>query len=355
MGATLSKLFYREKTITGIDIGQTAIKVMSLDSHKGEVTCFGSVDVDAEKIQAAITDGSADYIIDALGTLLSKRLIGTLGSRKVAVSIPAAYTYTRTLTLPVKAEHALRSAVELEAEQYIPVPLEGLTVDYEIISRTATDIDVLVCAAPRTVTALIVAAIEKVGLDVVAIEPSVMSVVRLLRKTEDASLPTVIVDIGAVVTDIAAIDHGKVRVTGSVPIGGSTFTLAIARAMDLSLEQAHGLKVLYGLNLSAQQAELTDAITPDLDRIAGEVRKLIRYYNDRLGGAKIEQLLIVGSGAGIPGIGDYFTNALVVAARVANPWQHLSYGRLDPPARQVKPRYITVAGVASISNEELWK
>ena len=351
----MSKLFYREKTITGIDIGQTAIKIMSLDAHRSEVTCFGSVDVDPDKIQQVLKETDPSYIIDNLTTLLKEKVVGVLGSKKVAVSIPAALAFTRTLSVPAKAERALKSAVELEAEQYIPVPISGLVMDYQIISRTATDITVLMCAAPRRVITLITQAVEGAGLEVASIEPSLMAVGRLLKDTEDATMASIIVDIGAVVTDIAAIDGGSIRVTGSAPIGGNTFTLDIARSLNTSLEQAHQLKVLYGLGVGTKQAKLKSALAPDLDAILREVKKLIRYYNDRLSGTKLEQLLIVGSGANIPGIGEYFTDSLVIAARVANPWQKINFGKLNPPARQVRPRYITVAGAASVSQGELWK
>lgn len=355
MGNTLSKLFYREKTITGIDIGQTAIKVMSLDPKRDEVVCYGSLDVDPEKIQTVLKDGDVTYLTEMLSTLLKAKLVGSLASKKVVVSIPAALAFTRTLTLPAKAERALKSAVELEAEQYIPIPVDALVIDYQIIGRSETELIVLLCAAPSKVIDTVTTAMEKVGLEVVAVEPSLMAVGRLLKTTESATLPSVIVDIGAVMTDIAAIDNGSIRVTESVPIGGNTLTLDIAHALNTSLEQAHQLKVLYGLSYSTKQKKMTEALSPDLDTIVREVKKLIRYYNDRLGGTKLEQLLIVGSGANIPGIGDYFTNALVMAARVADPWQKVSFGRLNAPARQIKPRYITVAGTSSATQEELWK
>ena len=355
MGTTLSKLFYREKTITGIDIGQTAIKMMSLDTKRGEVVCFGSVDIDPERMQAAIKDGDSAFIVDTLTDLLRNKVIGTFGSKKVVVSIPASQVFTRTLALPLKAERALKSAVELEAEQYIPVPVSSLIIDYQVIGRTDTELSVLMCAAPRKVVTMVTEATERLGLEAVAIEPSMMAVGRLLTATENAGLPSIIVDIGAVVTDIAAVDNNSIRVTGSAPIGGNIFTLNIAKSLNTSLEQAHQMKVLYGLSYSTRQKKLTKALAPDLDTILSEVKKLIRYYNDRLGGEKLEQLLIVGSGANIPGIGEYFTNTLMMAARVADPWQKINFGHLSPPARQVKPRYITVAGAASVTQEELWK
>ena len=81
----------------------------------------------------------------------------------------------------------------------------------------------------------------------------------------------------------------------------------------------------------------------------------MRYYEERIKGMKVEQLIIVGGGSNIPGIGEFFTNNLVIPARVASPWQSLNFGKLPQPAKQLKPRYITVAGIASLTKEEIFK
>ena len=67
------------------------------------------------------------------------------------------------------------------------------------------------------------------------------------------------------------------------------------------------------------------------------------------------KVLIVGGGANVPGIGDYFTNELVMPARVAVPWQKLDFGQLTEPNKQFRPRYIAVAGLANVSPTEVWK
>jgi type IV pilus assembly protein PilM len=93
-----------------------------------------------------------------------------------------------------------------------------------------------------------------------------------------------------------------------------------------------------------------------LDRILAETKKVIRYYDERISGdRKLEQLLVVGSGSNLPGIGEYFTNSLVIAARVASPWQKLDFGALPEPNKQFRPRYIAVAGLASVAPGEVWK
>ena len=82
----------------------------------------------------------------------------------------------------------------------------------------------------------------------------------------------------------------------------------------------------------------------------------MRYYNERISDKrKLEQLLVVGSGSNMPGIGEYFTNELIMPSRVASPWQKLDFGKLPEPARQFRPRYITVAGLSSIEPGGIWE
>ena len=95
---------------------------------------------------------------------------------------------------------------------------------------------------------------------------------------------------------------------------------------------------------------------PSLQRIVTEIRRVLRYYNERIeNGRKLEQVLIVGGGSNVPGIGEYFTNELVMPARVASPWQKFDFGSLQPPTKQFRPSYLTVAGLGSVTNEEVWQ
>ncbi|HEX7483866.1 MAG TPA: pilus assembly protein PilM [Candidatus Saccharimonadales bacterium] len=349
------KLFYKDKPIIGLDISQTGIKVMAVDPKKWSVLGYGSVDLDPAKVQASL-DGDDPYLGDNLSSLLKEKLIGTLPSNQAVVGIPTSRTYSRTFTVPVSAEKNLSDAVEVEVDQYIPIPYGSLYVDYEIIGRTKEQLTIAMSAVPRTLIDNCHAALQNAGIQPIVIEPSINSVARVLESTEEGHLTTLIIDIGPASTDIAVLESGTIRVSGGLGIGGNTFTLDIAKKMNVALENAHQLKVLNGLSASPRQAKISAALQPSLQRILSEVRKVIRYYNERLNdGRNIEQVLVVGGGSNVPGIGDYFTNELVMAARVASPWQKLDFGSLPQPNKQFRPRYIAVAGLASVDQKDIWK
>lgn len=352
----MSKFLYKDTPIVGLDISSTGIKLMSVDPKKWVVNGYGSIDLDPLKMKEAFEDDQSTFLTDSLKSLLADKIIGTVASNRVAIAIPTARSYTRTFTLPSAAEKSLDEAVVLEAEQYIPIPVSTLYIDYQIIERHRKTIVVLMSAVSKVIIDNITKGVQAAGLEPVLIEPGINSVGRVLTATEDGSLPTVIVDIGPANTDIAILDRGSIRVTGGVPVGGNSFTLDIAKKLNVSLENAHQLKVLNGLSAGPRQQKLRGALSPSLDRILIETKKVIRYYNERISSErKLEQLLIVGGGSNIPGIGEYFTDSLVMAARVASPWQKLDFGKVQEPPKQFRPRYITVSGVASINPGGIWK
>jgi len=352
----MSKILFRDKPIIGLDISHTGIKVMSVDPKKWSVQGYGSIDLEPLKVKEALEVEGKTYLTDNIKLLLEDNIIGTMGTKRVAIAVPTARSFSRTFTLPNSAEKTLHDAVILEAEQYIPIPSSSLYIDYEIIERSKKEITILMSAVTKVVIDNIVKSVEAAGLQPVLIEPSICSVGRVLTTTERGDLPTVIVDIGPATTDIAILDRGSIRVTGGLAIGGNTLTLDIAKKMNVALENAHQLKVLNGLNAGPRQKKLTSALEPSLIRIIAEVKKVIRYYDERINSErKLEQLVIVGSGSNLPGIGEYFTNALIMPARVASPWQLLDFAKIQEPPKQFRPRYITVAGVASIPPRAIWK
>lgn len=352
----MSKFFYKDKPIIGLDISSTGIKLMSIDSKRWLVNGYGSVDLDPLKMKEALEDDGSTFLTDSIKTLMADKIVGTLTSKRVAIAVPTARSYTRTFTLPSSAEKSLDEAVILEAEQYIPIPVSTLYIDYQIIERTKKTIVVLMSAVAKVIVDNITKSVEAAGLEPIIIEPSINSVGRVLTATEDGTLPTIIVDIGPASTDIAILDRGAIRVTGGIAIGGNTFTLDIAKKLNVALENAHQLKVLNGLSAGPRQQKLREALNPSLERILAETKKVMRYYDERINSErKLEQLLVVGGGSNMPGIGEYFTEGLLMAARVASPWQKLDFGKVQEPPKQFRPRYITVAGVASINPGSVWK
>ena len=348
-----TKLFYHDRPLVGVDVSSTGIKVMAINPHKMAVLGYGSVDLDPQKVQQSLSTGDS-YLSDGMKKLLDSKVVGHLPSNHIAVSVPTSRTYSRTMQLPLDAEANLDGALQLEVEQYVPIASSELYTDYQIIDRGKESLTVLLSAVPKRIVDSIVATCQGAGLEPIIVQPGISAAARLIRATEEGHLPTVIIDIGAATSDIALFDR-EVRVTGSANVGGHTFTYKIAEKLKVSFEEAHQLKVHSGLDPGPRQAKLRSALEPLLEAVASEARKIMRYYSERLGiKSKIEQVIIVGGGSNMPGLGEFMTEAMLMPSRVGNPWQALNFGKLAPPSRQFKPRYITAAGLAIIDPKEIW-
>ena len=346
--------FYQDKPVFGLDIGLSSLKVMQIDwSHKRQhVTGYG------------VTSFSPDFFTDAILTdpeglakvafeLFKDHLIGDITTRRTVFAIPASKTFTRSMTLPRLKPNDLAAAVQLEAEQYIPVPIEELYLDHTLISQTDKEMEVLVVAVPKKMVDSYLVLGRLLGLEVVAIETTISAAGRLFLQAEQSDVPTVLIDLGSLSTDITIYDKGLV-VTGTVANGGDSFTNLIAEKLKVTKQEAHIIKTKYGLGVSKKQKEITDGLGPVLQQLIKEIRRMIRYYEERSNtDKKIGQVVTMGGGANMPGLSEYMTSALRLPVRMCDPWQHLDFGGLQPPNTVEKSMYVTVAGLALIRHKEI--
>ena len=351
-------ILYKDKPLFGLDVGTSSIKVMQLEQIKSNqktrrVQGYGSIQYD----KAAIADGKIkepDLVAKAIKELFESSLIGDITTRRVAMSLPVARTYNRVLSLPLLKTKELDEAVRLEAEQYIPVPIEELYIDYDVISSNDKGLEVLLSAAPKKIVDSYATLTELLGLEIVALETSISASGRLVGNAENNDVPTILVDCGSLSVDITIYDK-QLIVTGTIPGGGDTFTELIAKKLDVSNQIAHTIKTKYGIAFSKKQDEIIQAIEPILHSMIKEIKKMVRYYEERDGSKKkIGQVITLGGGANLPGLSEYLTDKLRLPARMCNPWTNLDFHKLQPPNEVEKTMYITAAGLSLINSKDIW-
>lgn len=348
--------FYKDKPIFGLDIGISSLKVMQLGWHgkKRIVQGYGVIGFDAKSIiDGVITN--PETMAQAAHTLFTKNIIGNISTHRAAFAAPASRTFTRAIRLPILETKDISEAVRLEAEQYIPVPIDDLYLDYQIISKNEKELELLAVAIPRKIVDSIRVFSKLLGLDLVAVESSIEAASRLFVQAEQSSIPTILVDFGSISADVTIYDKTLI-VTGTVFGGGDSFTELIAKKLNVSNSEAHIIKTKYGMGVSKKQKEITDSLTPLLEQIVKEIKRMIRYYEERSDtDRKIGQIVTMGGGANMPGLSDFMTNNLRLPVRMCDPWQHLKLDHLQPPNFIEKSLYVTVAGLALMAPAEIYK
>jgi len=347
--------FYKDKPVFGLDIGHGSLKAMQVRTKgkRPHLIGYGTAMFDGDAIQNGVLT-KPDVIAKATKDLLRHGLVGKITTKRVAMAIPSYRAYSRSMQLPRLKEKELLEAVHLEAERYIPVPLNDLYLDFTITGESDTTYELLVVAVPKNIVDSYMKLAELVDLEPVLIEPTMASDARLFAQDKNSDVTSVIIDFGSMSADISIFDKTTL-VTGTVPAGGLVFTNNIREKLKLSETEAAFIKTKYGIGVSKKQKEITEALEPTLQKIVMEIRRMTRYYEERYGtDRKIGQIIILGGGANMPGLGDYLTSTLRIPVRSYNPWNVLEHKHLHAPSNPDKSMYATVTGLGLLDPREVF-
>ena len=348
-------LFYQDKPLFGLDIGHSSVRVMELVRTKGKkgtlhVNGYGTASFSSEALDNGVIV-KPEVIAEAVLKLFRHDLIGSITTKRVALSLPTSHMFTRIMEVPQDlAPKDITEAVHNEAEQYIPVPLSDLYVDYTPIRRGKSDqSELFIVAAPKRIVDSYIALSDILGLEPILLETSIGASVRVFGQDQQNDVPAILIDFGSESADITVYDKELV-VSGTVPCGGETFTRLIAEALKVTTREAETIKAKYGLNLSKKQENIRGALRPTLEMLMKEVRRTMRYYDEREGkDHAVGQVVMIGGGASMPGLADYLTSNLRLPVRTLDPTAYLDFGKLQPISLAAHTSYVTVAGLSMVN------
>lgn len=351
-------LFYRPKPVFGFDIGYGTIKIAQLsETAKGPlIEGYGFATFDP----SAMKDGilvEPETIAKSAYTLLTQDMVGAINTSRVSVSLPVAQTFTRILELPNITDSDLDKAVKLEAEQYIPLSLDELYIDYEVTTPAADkqsdqNQEVLMVAAKKTIIDSYLLLFDILGLEVDLLEPSTSAIGRLVKNSQKTDKPVLLIDLGSRYCDLTVYDQ-TIRMTDTVEVGGEHITNALSSKLNVSKRQADAFKSKYGLNKNSRQHSALTALGPLLNKMTAEIQKVLRYYKDRnKGRAEISEIVMLGGGANLPGLISYLEKTTKLKVRLCDPWTGVDFGTLQKPHPLEATLYTTAMGSAFYSIEK---
>jgi type IV pilus assembly protein PilM len=351
-------LFYNKKPLFGFDLGHGSIKIVQLDysGKNPQLQAYGTISFDPNSIKEGVVV-DFETVSKAAHELISSHLTGAITSRRIAASLPVLHSFSRIINLPLMEEKDIKEAVRTEAGQYIPVPLNDLYLDYQQVEKRHDGQDYLVSAAPKKVVDSYLELFNKLGLELVCLEPSILSVTRVVQHAQKHDIPTLVIDCGSITTDLIIYNKSVVRVTGTIKFGGEELTKSIMAKFNLPYEQAANMKRTYGVNPGEKQPEMVAALAQNLQFLAAEIKKISRYYEerDKDRNVKVGQVVILGGGANLPGLSTYMTSELRIPTKLADIWQNIETTHVKKPSTVETSMYATAAGLATIKPEEAAK
>lgn len=325
----------------GLDIGTSTIKGVQV-KNQNLVSYYQAPSPDV----SIVSENPED--LKTLSESLSRFFTeGRFKTRNVVASVPESQVFARVITLPQMGEAEIASTVKNEAQQYVPIPMDQVAFDFEILGPSELEeekVDVLLVSVPKAITSKYVQVMKNAGLDLLSLETETIALARsIIGKNQEAVM---VASIGASTTDIAIFYGGKLHFTRSISTGGQALERALTQSFNLAPGQAAEYIRTYGLE-EKLEGKVMSAIKPVFDIIKDEIRRTLVFFTSR-SHRPLERLIVVGGTANLPGVLVYLTDYLGMETARGNPWEIIS----TPPnfdqeqLEEIAPAFAIAAGLA---------
>lgn len=269
----------------------------------------------------------------------------------VRVSLPEEQMYLFTLSLPKVNEKELRDIILLQIEEHIPLKAIDTIFEYDIISKSNTNILVEVSAiATRTINDYL-SSFKKAGLTVLSFELEAQAIARAVIPMKDKD-PVMIVDFGDTRTGVSIVHDGKVFFTTTLDMGGINLTNMIAKNFSLSFEKAEEMKRSYGLDGISNIEDIFPIILNGISVLRDELNKQYQYWkshdNCGISHDQINRIILCGGDSNLTGLSDYLEASMKIKVDHANAWTNISDMNISVPNMSFEESlgYVTVLGLA---------
>jgi type IV pilus assembly protein PilM len=355
------------KTVIGVDIGMSAIKVVELSNEHGKAVLknYGEI---ALGPYASTTIGQAvrlseERIAQAIADVLTEAKIET---RKAVLALPLGATLLSFIEVPTAKDEQLAKIIPLEARKYIPVPISEVTLDWWVLPKhgeaTAPTAPQPTAAGTATeekskeMSEVVISAIHdetlnkylkiqtEAHLEVDQFEIEIFSSIRSVIGRD--MTPIMVLDMGAGSTKLAMVEYGIVKGYHIINKGAQDITLALASSLEISMEKAEEVKRAGGLDGVVDGKKVADLASATLEYIFGEAENEMLKYQ-RKSGKPVSRLIMVGGGAMLKGVDALAHNMLKIEVVRGDPFAKTAAPAfLEPTLREAGPEFAVAIGAA---------
>lgn len=338
--------------LLGLDISSSGAKLVELSQDgSGKLVLERCALVPFER--GWIVDGNIekyDEVVAAIQKVVKKS--GTK-TKNVALALPPSAVITKKIILSGElSERELELQVEVEANQYIPFPLEEVSLDFCVVGPSAAqgDIEVLIAASRREKVQDVSGLAEAVGLKPVVVDvesyASRLAANRLISNRPGNGVDAVVAlfEVGAMNTSMQVLCNDEVLYDRDQAFGGAQLTQMLVRHYGFSLEEAETKK----LSGDLPEDYVSAVLQPFTESLVQEIGRALQFFFTSTTHNKVDLVLLGGGSAAVPGLKDAVAHQTGFTCAVANPFEGMAIGaavKQDALAAEA-PSYLTSCGLA---------
>jgi type IV pilus assembly protein PilM len=304
-----------------LDIGTYTIKAVQGQFGKTSVIDRTVEVFNTTGLSLPTNDAETEKLADLLSAMFNDH---RLARSDVRLSLPEHLVSTKIISIPSLTDAELASAINWQAEQHIPIPLDELSLEYQVLYRPDRRdrnelMRVLMVGARKSIVEQFLSPFARLGIEPTVLETSVLSVYRSLQFTaEDPT--TLIMHIGAATTDFVVIQRGEISFVYTYATAGQVLTRTLEQAIQLEPKQAEQYKRTYGLDPNQLQGKIRNALLPIMKNITLEMQKAIQFFVSQQPGESIKRVLLSGGSSQLPGLVEFVTEQVGVEVLLASPF-----------------------------------
>ena len=343
----------RHPPMIGLDISTSSAKLVELSQ-----TVSGTYVLErfaSEPFEKGwIIDGQIEKFEEVAGAV--RRVVAKSGTRtrNVALAMPQSAVITKKIMLPAGLrEEEMELQVESEANQYIPFPLDEVSLDFCVIGPSPSsvgDVEVLIAASRKDRVQDRQGLAEGAGLTPVVLDveshASRLAVGRIVGAlpNEGHDALVALFEIGADTTSLKVLREDDMLYDRDQSFGGSQLTQLISRQYGFSFEEAEQKKLAGDLPEDYEPSILT----PFVDSLSQEIGRALQYFFTSTPHHKVHYVMLAGGTATLPGLKDRVTELTGFASMVVNPFDNMKLGSAvrESKLRREAPSYLTACGLA---------
>lgn len=309
----------------GLDISSSSVKMIEIvDAGRGtyRVERYAIEPLPRE----AVVDGNINNL-EAVAESV-KRAHKRLATRTkhVAMAVPSGAVITKKIIVQAGLrEDELELQVETEANQYIPFALDEVNLDFQLVGPAPSnpeEEEVLIAATRKEKVEDRVAVAESAGLRAIVMDvesyaqQSALSLVTEQLPSGGRDQNIAVVDIGANVMNVTVLRNDQSVYTREQAFGGNQLTQDIVSRYGMSVEEAENAKRSGGLPDDFE----TEVLRPFMDNLSMEVQRALQFFFTSTQYNAVDQILLAGGSAVIPGLDESVNTRTQVPTMVANPF-----------------------------------
>ncbi|MDB2384360.1 pilus assembly protein PilM [Endozoicomonas sp.] len=346
-------LFERKnKTLLGVDISSTAIKLIELSRARGgyRVEAFGSEGLpDGAIVENNIQD------TEAVGMAIEKAFARSRsGLKKTAIAVSGAAVITKLIEMDASlSDSEMDAQIVVEADQYVPYPLDEVAIDFEVQSLNAQNpahADVLLAACRRENVELREEVLGIAGLEASIVDVEALVMERAFELVEEQVAVSkenpliALVDIGAFSTSLYVVEKGKTIYTREQMFGGQQLTEEIQRTYQMESAEAEQAKK----NNALPDDYESRVLEPFRESVIQQISRSLQFFYSSSEYGEVDAVILSGGTASVKGLTEALQQTLGTETVLADPFASMSLARkVDAVSlRKEAPAMMIACGLA---------